>query len=135
MFAGMYWSEPLWGEQRLFTAFVFGWIALDMLLTVATLPIPMRLCDAKVAATQFTIYMAVANFGISFGGFMLGQSEALGGLPSIFLTAGAGYVVALVLLLTVKFPRRPEYYAKQAEMALVLEGAGMSKVTPGAPAA
>ncbi len=123
MFVGMYWGEPWWSDPRLFTAFVFGWIALDMLLTVATLPIPMRLCDAKVAATQFTIYMAVANFGISFGGFLLGQSEALGGLRSIFLMAGAGYVVALVLLLTVKFPRRPEYYARAARSAMVLDTA------------
>lgn len=123
MFAGMYWGEPWWSDPRLFTAFVFGWIALDMLLTVATLPIAMRLCDAKVAATQFTIYMAVANFGISFGGFLLGRSEGLGGLRSIFLMAGAGYVVALVLLLTVKFPRRPEYYARAAQAALVLDTA------------
>jgi PAT family beta-lactamase induction signal transducer AmpG len=123
MFAGMYWGQPWWSDPRLFTAFVFGWIALDMLLTVATLPIPMRLCDAKVAATQFTIYMAVANFGISFGGFMLGQSDAMGGLRSIFVIAGAGYLVAIVLLLTVKFPRRPEYYARAARSAMVLDTA------------
>ena len=135
MLSGMFWGEPYWSDPRLVAAFVFGWVALDMLLTVAILPIPMRLCDAKVAATQFTIYMAVSNFGISFGAFMLGKTDAMGGLPSIFLVVGAGYAVALGLMLTVKFPRRPEYYAKQAEMALVLEGAGVSKVTPGAPAA
>jgi len=123
MFAGMYWSEGHWSDPRLFTAFVFGWIALDMLLTVAELPIPMRLCDAKVAATQFTIYMAVSNFGISFGAFMLGKTDAFGGLASIFVIVGAGYALALVLLLTVRYPRRPEFYARAAQAALLLDTA------------
>jgi MFS transporter, PAT family, beta-lactamase induction signal transducer AmpG len=123
MFTGMYLGEPYWADPRVLTAFVFGWIALDMLFTVAALPIPMRLCNAKVAATQFTIYMAVSNFGISFGAFMLGKTDALGGLPSIFLVVGAGYLAALGLLLTVKYPRRPEYYAKAAQAAMVFDAA------------
>ena len=57
--------------------------------------------------------MAVSNFGISFGAFMLGKTDALGGLPSIFIIVGAGLSVALLLLLTAKFPRRPEYYEIQ----------------------
>ncbi len=133
MFAVMYWAEPYWSDPRLFTAFVLGWITLDMLITVASLPIPMRLCDPKVAATQFTIYMAVANFGVAFGAFMLGKTTTMGGLSSIFAVVGAGYVVALVLLVVVKFPRRPEFYAKQTQAALVMDGAGVSKLAPGAP--
>lgn len=123
MVAAMYANEPYWSDPRVFAAFVFGWIALDMLLTVASLPIAMRLCDAKVAATQFTIYMAVSNFGISFGGFLLGRSEMMGGLSSIFLVVGAGYLVALGLLLTVRFPRRPEFYARAARAARVVDTA------------
>lgn len=121
LIAGMYFAAPYWGDPVLFVAFVFGWIALDLLLTVALLPVSMRLCDPKVAATQFTIYMAISNFGISFGAFMLGQTDAMGGLPSIFLIVGTGVAVALVLLLTVRFPRRPQYYASQANAALVFE--------------
>ena len=132
MFAGMYLGEPYWSEPRLFMAFVFCWIALDLLFTVAALPISMRLCDAKVVATQFTIYMAVANLGVSFGAFMLGQTDAMGGLKSIFLVVGVGYASALTIMLIAKFPRRPEYYAKAAEAALLLEGAGASRVIPGA---
>ncbi|MDC8754660.1 MFS transporter [Erythrobacter sp. sf7] len=123
MIGGMYLAQPWWGDPRLFMAFVYAWISLDLLLTVAALPISMRLCDPKVAATQFTIYMAVSNFGISFGAFMLGKTEAMGGLASIFLVVGAGVLTALLLLLTVRYPRRPEYYARQAEAALVFDSA------------
>ncbi|MHA6333161.1 MFS transporter [Qipengyuania sp. CAU 1752] len=123
----MYLGQDLWASPSLFIGFVFAWISLDMLLTVALLPVAMRLCDAKVAATQFTIYMAVSNFGISFGAFMLGQTDALGGLASIFLVVGAGMAVALLLVLTVKFPRRPEYYARQTQAAMVFEGAAVAE--------
>ena len=91
----------------------------------------MRLCDAKVAATQFTIYMAINNFGISFGAFMLGQTDRMGGLPSIFLVVGAGHLIALILMIFVSFPRRPEFYAKQAEAAMVYDSAGPLPEQPG----
>lgn len=123
MILGMYFSVPYWTNPALFIGFVFAWISLDLLLTVALLPVSMRLCDPKVAATQFAIYMAISNFGISFGALMLAQSDAMGGLPSIFLVVGTGVAVALGLLLTVKYPRRPEYYARQANAALVFDSA------------
>ena len=123
MIAVMYLAEPWWSDPRVFIAFVISWISLDMLLTVAALPISMRLCDPKVAATQFTIYMAVSNFGISFGAFMLGKTDAMGGLSSIFLIVGAGVAMSLLLMLTVKYPRRPQYYARQTEAALVFDTA------------
>lgn len=119
MCAFMYAGTAFWSNSAVFITFVYLWIPLDMLITVALLPISMRLCDPKVAATQFTIYMAVSNFGISFGAFMLGKTDAMGGLATIFLIVGGGLCVALCLLLVVGFPRRPEYYAKQAEAALV----------------
>ena len=123
MVLAMYFSVPFWGNPTVFTAFVFGWIVLDLLLTVALLPISMRLCDPRVAATQFAIYMAISNFGISFGAFMLGQTDAMGGLPSIFLVVGTGVAIALALMITVKFPRRPQFYARQAQAALVFDSA------------
>ena len=110
LMAIMFASAPFWSDTRLFVAFVYAWIALDFLLTVAVLPISMRLCEPRVAATQFTIYMAVSNFGISFGAFMLSRIDGMGGLPSIFLVVGGGILVALALLVTVSYPRRPEYY-------------------------
>lgn len=111
MCVAMYFSVPYWSDRTVFMGFVYAWISLDILLTVALLPISMRLCDATVAATQFTIYMAVSNFGISFGAFMLSRIDGLGGLPSIFLVVAAGVLLGLLLMLSVKYPRRPEYYA------------------------
>ncbi|MEE1877244.1 MFS transporter [Altererythrobacter litoralis] len=113
----MYFSVSEWNNELVFMAFVYAWISLDLLLTVSCLPISMRLCDPRVAATQFTIYMAISNFGISIGAFALSRVDSFGGLPSIFLVVGAGMAVALTLLLFARYPRRPEFYAALAAKA------------------
>ncbi|MFZ9396636.1 MAG: MFS transporter [Erythrobacter sp.] len=107
----MYLTVEQWSEPLLFMAFVYAWVSLDMLLTASALPISMRLCDPRVAATQFTIYMALGNFGITFGAFVLAQIDSLGGLRSLFPVIGGAIVYQLVMMLVVKFPRRPEFYA------------------------
>ena len=59
----------------------------------------MRLCDPRVAATQFTLYMACSNFGITIGAWVFGLSDALGGLPAMFLIVFALHLLGLVLML------------------------------------
>ena len=108
----MWLSVGSWSDPTLFRTFGYSWLCLDTLLTVVLLPISMRLCDARVAATQFTLYMACANFGITIGAWTLGFSDSLGGLPSMFLMVFAGHVIAVLLLLFVEFPRRSELMAE-----------------------
>ena len=66
----------------------------------------MRLCDLRVAATQFTLYMATANFGISIAAWVLGFSRQSSGLPMMFVVVFALHLVGLMLVVLVKFPRR-----------------------------
>ena len=112
-----YWSEP-----SVFAAFVFSWIILDILITVVALPISMRLCDPTVAATQFTLYMATSNFGISIGAWILALSGQLGGLPGMFAVVFAAHTVGLLLMIFVPYPRRREFEERIA--AALPEGAG-----------
>jgi PAT family beta-lactamase induction signal transducer AmpG len=95
----------MWSDLLVYRGFVFGWLALDTLLTVVAQPISMRLCDPRVAATQFTIYMAISNFGITLGAWVLGFSAALGGLTLVIGMVIALHMVALMLMLTVRYPR------------------------------
>jgi PAT family beta-lactamase induction signal transducer AmpG len=103
--ATMWFGVANWGDPTYFTAFVYAWYGLDVLITVAALPISMRLCDPRVAATQFTLYMATANFGISIGAWVFGFSRGFGGLPMMFVVVFALHLVGLMLVLLVKFPR------------------------------
>ena len=102
----MWLGVDAWSNATVFRAFAFSWLPLDTLLTVALLPISMRLCDPRVAATQFTLYMACNNFGITIGAWVLGLSDRLGGLPIMFLLVFALHFIGMSMMLTVKFPRR-----------------------------
>lgn len=104
--AAMWFSVANWSDPTYFTAFVYAWFGLDVLITVVALPISMRLCDPRVAATQFTLYMATANFGISVAAWVLGFSSRLGGLPMMFVVVFALHLVGLMLVVLVKFHRR-----------------------------
>jgi MFS transporter, PAT family, beta-lactamase induction signal transducer AmpG len=56
-----------------------GWVAyevlwatesLGILVAIAVIPLAMQVCNPAVAATQFTIYMALANFGRPIGAWI-----------------------------------------------------------------
>lgn len=100
----MWFGVAQWGDPSTYTTFVYAWIAFDTLITVVALPISMRLCDPRVAATQFTLYMATNNFGTSLGAWTLGTSDAFGGLPMMFVLVFALHLVGLALMLAVRFP-------------------------------
>ncbi len=104
--AAMFAGHEMWSDTRMYYLFVYGWCALDVLLAVAAVPISMRLCSPRVAASQFTIYMACANFGISMGAWVFGFSDMLGGLRTMFLIVFVLHALGLLLMLTVKFPRK-----------------------------
>lgn len=112
-------AQAMWSDPRVFYLLVYGWSGLDVLITVAALPISMRLCSPRVAATQFTLYMACGNFGISMGAWVFSFSDALGGLRTMFLIVLALHGLGLLLMLTVRYPRRagvpPEIVAQVAE--------------------
>lgn len=104
--ATMFLAQPLWADSQFLTIFVIGWFSLDTLLTVATLPIQMRLCNRTVAATQFTLYMALNNFGATIGASLLGLTDRLGGLASLFGLLAIANLVAIAIMLVVRFPTR-----------------------------
>lgn len=105
-YACMALTQPLWSDPTFARWMIFGWFSLDTLLSAVTIPITMRLCRPEVAATQFTIYMALNNLGISLGTVLLGFSDRLGGLVNVFPILLAATGVAILILLTVPFPKR-----------------------------
>ena len=102
-------TQSQWADSRYFMFFVYSWYALDILITVAALPISMRLCDQSVAATQFTLYMACSNLGITIGATVFGFSDQLGGLTTMFMIVMALHFVGLMVMLFARFPRRAGY--------------------------
>ena len=91
--------RPSWTTPAVFTAFVLVYLVLDTSMRVGCCAVAMRLCAPTVAATQFALFMAAANLGISAGSALLGTLDALGGLPAMMaaiLAVNAGAVAVML---------------------------------------
>lgn len=80
------WLLPTVQGPGLLIGAIFAFIAFDNLRTVSGSALAMRLCVPAVAATQFSLMMAVANLGISAASAGLGTLDALGGIPAMLVT-------------------------------------------------
>lgn len=99
-------ASPWWGQSRFVSAVILSWVTMDILITIAAMPICMRLSSPSVAATQFTLYMATNNFGISLGAALLGASASIGGLPMPFILMAGLFAVAAAVTARVNWPEK-----------------------------
>ena len=102
MAAAMIGFSSLWSNPKLMSGFVIGWIVLDVLIKVSMLPIAMRLCDLTVGATQFAIYMALSNFGITVASALLPSLNAADGYSALFAFVGMANLLAIPFLLAAR---------------------------------
>ena len=62
----------------------------------------MQLCWNRVAATQFTLYMAISNVGLALGGKLLGYFRSFLEWKEIILSFS---VFCLVMIIIIRFIR------------------------------
>ena len=91
-------SKSLWSDGGFMTLAIWSQELIGITFAVATIPLAMRLCSPAVAATQFTIYMALSNFGRPMGASLSGATTG-GASPELFFfivaaifTVGAGAI-------------------------------------------
>lgn len=101
---GTWLSAPLWSDSRMVSAVILTWVTMDILLTIAVIPISMRLSSPTVAATQFTLYMATNNLGISLGAALLAASARLDILTMPFLLIASLFAIAALVASRVNWP-------------------------------
>ena len=82
----------------------------------------MRMCSPAVAATQFTIYMAVANFGRPLGASLAAVTAGAGNPALMYWLFAASWVIPVVILLLVRFPGENRAYHDTAEVLPQGEG-------------
>jgi PAT family beta-lactamase induction signal transducer AmpG len=97
--------QASWAFPALFTAFVILFLAQNTAGSTANCAVMMRLCDPKVGATQFGLFMAIGNFGISIGGALVGTLDALGGLQALIAAMAVAHVGAMLLFLLARVGR------------------------------
>ena len=56
--------------------FIIGFYVLITFGTIAIFASAMQLCWKRIAATQFTLYMAISNLGLAAGAAVMGQLKS-----------------------------------------------------------
>ena len=87
------WPSPAFLLSVLFLqAFIYQAVFISFIAT------SMNLCWVKVSATQFAIYMAFANLGLTLGGVAMRSIESRLDHDEVFLFIGLAFFVAVALL-------------------------------------
>lgn len=112
--ASMAFMGEYWANSSFVKGFFFLFYTLDTFATVAIFAIAMQLCWKRIAATQFALYMAVSNIGISFGAWLMGQLKERFDWDVIFVA----YAVLMTLALIGIFLMNLRKHAQQVDMLM-----------------
>ena len=112
MLLAMGFAQPLWSQSWLLISFTVIVDIFALLYIIAIIPICMRMCSPVVAATQFTIYMAVGNFGRPIGAWLATETAGNGYPQWLYWSGAIAWMCVVFLMLTVLFPRRGEAVAE-----------------------
>ena len=75
----------------------------------------MSLCWKRVAATQFTLYMAISNLGLAVGAGIIGPLKNIFSWEYVFMTYIIFVMVMLVLLKFINFDKHQNKLEKLEE--------------------
>jgi PAT family beta-lactamase induction signal transducer AmpG len=103
--AAMGLSRGVWSAGSTFRIYVSTYLALDTLITIAFFAILMAACWKRVAATQFSLYMAIANMGLSSGAALVGPLHQWLPYASIFFVVSGCALSVVSLILSVDVER------------------------------
>lgn len=118
-----------WSDPWLLTAYFWQLEFFATMLIVACVTISMRLCDPRVAATQFTLYMAASNVGRPLGNSIAATADEIGSPQLMYFAVAAIHAVFVVILLWVRFPTKaPEAVAIIEENEPIVGGEPVPKM-------
>jgi len=94
-----------WSSASFMTGAIWAYEFVGLMMAVAMIPLAMQLCSPSVAATQFTIYMAIGNFGRPIGAWIAAKTTG-GDTPEVmFFTVAAIFAVGSAAIWFVHLPR------------------------------
>ena len=96
--------ESQWSQAWMIYFIVIGWTVIYFIVSAPQAAMTMTFCHPKTGATQFSIYMAVTNQGISFAGFTFAFFEGFGGLTGVLVMLAAATTLAAVFVTTIRLP-------------------------------
>jgi len=97
LFGVMGLSSNFWGNDTVVFGFMLLYLLFSTFISISIFASAMKLCWKTVAATQFTLYMAISNMGTALGRWLLGVLNDYLTWENIFL------LLAVISLITITF--------------------------------
>ncbi len=94
-----------WGNGLILIATIFIFKGLNTLRAVTGGAVSMGLCTPAVAASQFTLFMAVINLGNTAASASLGWLDSLGGIPAMFAAMALSSLIGAAFAFAAKVGR------------------------------
>jgi PAT family beta-lactamase induction signal transducer AmpG len=98
-------TEEYWPNDEYFKGMVLAEGIMSQFVTITVIVLFTRLCLPQVAATQFAVYMALANLTRSMGSGVLVPLGGLMDYSQMFLVMAGLHVVFLLLLPLLNFEK------------------------------
>lgn len=95
----------LWANEELIIGFIIMFYILHTFNTIAIFATAMKLCSKRIAATQFTLYMAVSNLGLAAGSGMMGLLKNMVSWEYVLVTYIPFALTALSLIRFLNFDK------------------------------
>ncbi len=108
LFAGMFLLKSFWNREFIITGFMALYYVLYVFITIGSFAIGMELCWCRVAATQFTLYMAISNMGRAVGASLLGPLKNAFAWEYVFLIVGIFALLSLLFIMVMRMRKHLE---------------------------
>ncbi|MFK7781444.1 MFS transporter [Psychroserpens sp.] len=105
-------TTGFWTNTIFICGFIFTYYVLYIFLSIAVFASGMHLCWKTVAATQFTLYMAVSNMGRATGSGLLGTLQANFSWDYVFLIIATTPLIMGILIQFINFKKHREVVDK-----------------------
>jgi PAT family beta-lactamase induction signal transducer AmpG len=118
----MTFMKSYWQNDTFIYGFFAGFFILDTFITIAVFATAMQLCWKRISATQFTLFMAIANIGLATGAKLLGPLTENLNWEYVILTVVAFTSVMLVLIRYIHFDSHLKKVNRLEAMQLADDG-------------
>ena len=99
----------LWFNEIFMMGFIIGFYTLITFSTISIFASAMQLCWKRIAATQFTLYMAISNLGLAVGAAVMGQLKGLLNWEYVILVYILFAALMLILLKFINFDKHQKF--------------------------
>jgi PAT family beta-lactamase induction signal transducer AmpG len=97
-------TQGAWNDSRYVLFMLSAYVLLQPVTMVCVIALAMSICATRVSATQFAVYMSMANLGLSFGSEGFGRVSEYATFAQNYALLGA---LAIVMLCVIGLFRRP----------------------------